>query len=266
MRTPPSRNRAEEGRLLSFWALGDLHYRACEKWHAIHTRRLAPMFQDIRSLWQEEGYPDFAVSPGDIVHAGSPENYALARSDLAFHLGRVPFYRGIGNHEYHREHAEDRLHTAGDFLEAWEKPARYRWIDGGGQVGCIMLDHPNPYAHNSSHEHSQVVFTQETLAFLNTTLADFAPFPAVIFAHCPLRNTVLDRDARIHRDNNSMDISFSVQNSEDVRAIPGEHPNALLYFSGHTHSGWESPGLVSSEILGGHQITYVNLMPPWFTG
>ena len=37
--------------LLYFWALGDLHYRANELWHTIHSRRMAPMFQDIDSLW-----------------------------------------------------------------------------------------------------------------------------------------------------------------------------------------------------------------------
>jgi hypothetical protein len=43
---------------------------------------MAPMFQDIVSLWMDEGFPDFSVSPGDIVDTGAPENYKLAKMDL----------------------------------------------------------------------------------------------------------------------------------------------------------------------------------------
>ncbi len=70
---------------------------------------MQPLYQDVCALWQEEGQPDFIVSPGDIVQSGSPENYALARLTLADRFGSIPFYPGIGNHEYHRERAEDRL-------------------------------------------------------------------------------------------------------------------------------------------------------------
>src|SRR6266516_2376889 len=48
--------------LLYFWGFGDLHYRANEQWHAIHSRRMAPMFQDVNSLWLDEGFPAFCVS------------------------------------------------------------------------------------------------------------------------------------------------------------------------------------------------------------
>lgn len=37
--------------LLYFWAFGDLHYRARDQWHAMHSARMAPLFQDVRSLW-----------------------------------------------------------------------------------------------------------------------------------------------------------------------------------------------------------------------
>src|SRR5579875_2693069 len=60
-----------EQELLYFWAFGDLHYRACDRWHAIHSRRLEPMFRDVRSLWLDEGSPAFCVSPGDIVDTGT---------------------------------------------------------------------------------------------------------------------------------------------------------------------------------------------------
>ena len=55
-------------------------------------------------------------------------------------------------------------------------------------------------------------------------------------------------------------------NSREVRDILARHSNAFLYFSGHTHSGWEAPNLVCTEQLGGHPVTFVNLMSPWYTG
>jgi len=250
--------------LLYFWALGDLHYRARDQWHAMHSRRFAPMFQDLRSLWLDEGPPDFCVSPGDIVDTGAPENYKLAKRDLAAQLGNIPFYPGIGNHEFHAESREDSTHTAAEFSAIWDKPVRYTWT--AGEVLCIMLDQPNPYEPDPARENIHVIFSDESLTFLETALAEHAEQLAIIFAHCPLRNTVLDRDPESNLDDDSQDPFFYVENSEEVRAILARHANAVLYFSGHTHSGWGSPNLVFTEMLGGHPVTNVNLMSPWYTG
>lgn len=253
-----------ERQLLYFWALGDLHYRARDEWHAIHSRRLAPMFQDLRSLWMDEGTPAFCVSPGDIVDTGAPENYKLAKMDLAAQLGMVPFYPGIGNHEYHAERREDTNHTAAEFSACWGKPVRYAWK--AGDATCIMLDQPNPYELDPRRENPQVIFSQELLAFLDTILAAYPEHPAIIFAHCPLSDTVLDRDPERNLDDDSQDPFFHIANSQDVRDILAKHPNAGLYISGHTHSGWGSPHLIFTETLGNHPVTHVNLMSPWYTG
>ena len=66
--------------LLYFWVFGDLHYRANEQWHAIHSRRMAPMFQDVNSLWLDEGFPAFCVSPGDIVDTGSSAKLQIRKN------------------------------------------------------------------------------------------------------------------------------------------------------------------------------------------
>ncbi len=256
---------AVQGRLLLyFWAFGDLHYRALDQWHAMHSARMAPMFQDMRSLWLAQGPPAFCVSPGDIVDTGAPENYKLAKMDLAAQLGKVPIYPGIGNHEFHRESRIDILHTAAEFSAAWGKPVRYSWM--AGEVVCIMLDQPNPYEQDPGRENPQVVFSQDTLSFLDATLEEHENRLAVIFAHCPLRDTVLDRDPERNLDDDSQDPFFYVENSQQVRAILARHANAVLYFSGHTHSGWGSPQLVFTETLGNHPVTHVNLMCPWYTG
>lgn len=250
--------------LLFFWVFGDLHYRAHDQWHAIHSRRMAPLFQDVHSLWLDEGTPAFCVSPGDIVDTGAPENYRLAKKDLAAQLGNIPFYPGIGNHEYHPDRKDDTIHTAEEFTEAWHKPVYYAWIANG--VVCIMLDMPSPYLAGERRENPRVIFPQETLHFLDITLAEHAELPAVIFAHCPLHNTVLDRDPEQNLDDDSLDPFFFVENSPAVRAILARHPNAKLYISGHTHSGWGSPQLVFTESLGNHSITHLNVMSPWYTG
>lgn len=259
-----ARNDFSSQELLYFWAFGDLHYRTRDQWHAIHSRRVAPMFQDLRQLWLEDGNPAFCVSPGDIVDTGAPENYRLAKLDLKAQLGNIPFYAGIGNHEYHAESRADTIHTAAEFSAAWGKPLRYAWMVGN--VVCIMLDQPDPYVPDPRRENTRVIFSSETLAFLDSTLAEYSDLQAVIFAHCPLRDTVLDRDPERNLDDDSQDAFFYVENSQAVRAILAEHPNAGLYFSGHTHSGWGSPNLVLTETLGNHPVTHVNLMSPWYTG
>jgi Calcineurin-like phosphoesterase len=254
--------------LLYFWALGDLHYRARDQWHAMHSQRLAPMFEDLRTLWRDEGSPAFCVSPGDIVDTGASENYKLAKQDLAAQLGDIPFYPGLGNHEFHLESRTDTLHTAAEkisgFCQAWDKPVRYWWIEH--KVLCIMLDQPNPYEPDPHRENPQVIFSQESLTFLDTTLAQHSEHPAIIFAHCPLRDTVLDRDPELNLDDDSQDPFFYVENSLEVRSILAQHRHAALYISGHTHSGWGSPQLVFTEMLGDHPVTHVNLMCPWYTG
>jgi len=257
----------QDEELLYFWAFGDLHYRARDQWHAMHARRLDPMFQDVRSLWLDEGAPAFCVSPGDIVDTGARENYTLATKDIAAQLGNIAFYPGIGNHEFHAESREDTVHTAAEFSAAWDMPVRYAWTAGeGSEVVCIMLDQPDPYKPDPLRENIHVIFSQETLAFLDAALAEHAKSIAIIFAHCPLWNTVLDRDPQRNLDDDSLDPFFYVENSDEVRAILARHTNTALYISGHTHSGWGSPNLIFTERLGNHPVTHLNLMCPWYTG
>ena len=250
--------------LLYCWVFGDLHYRANEQWHAIHSRRMAVMFQDVNSLWLDEGFPAFCVSPGDIVDTGAEVNYRLAKNDLGAQLGKVAFYPGIGNHEYHPEDKEDAIHTAEEFSKCWGRPVRYAWTEG--DVTCIMLEQPFPFKAGERREDPHVVFSREALAFLDAALEERPEYPAIIFAHCPLRDTVLDRDAERNLDDDSQDPFFFVENSEEVRAILARYDNAKLYISGHTHSGWGSPQLVFSERLGDHSVTHLNVMSPWYTG
>lgn len=245
----------DDAELLYFWALGDLHYRANDQWQAFHTRRLAPMYRDLRSLWSEKGAPAFCVSPGDIIEMSAPENYQLAKKQLTALLGKIPFYPGIGNHEFYAENDDPPEHLIEDFTAFWGKPTRYYWVDGG--VLCIMLDpvgYPEPY------------LSRESLTFLQTALAKHPGYTSVIFCHCPLYNTVLDRDPERNLDYHSLDSFFALQNSDEVRAILGRYKQVGLFLSGHTHSGWGAPNLVSTEDLGGHPVTFVNLMSPWYTG
>ena len=95
-----------------------------------------------------------------------------------------------------------------------------------------MLDHPDPYHSSQYIEQPQVILSQETLAFLAMTLKNFPDRPTVIFSHCPLRATVLQRNAVHKLDNDSQDVSFYVENSEAVRAILARSANEVLFISG----------------------------------
>ncbi|HXZ05832.1 MAG TPA: metallophosphoesterase [Ktedonobacteraceae bacterium] len=246
---------ADKEELIYFWAIGDLHYNANDHWRTFHKQRLAPMFTDLRSLWTEEGAPAFCVSPGDIIELNTPENFQLAKKQLTLLLGKIPFYPGLGNHELNGENTESEAHLIKDFAAFWGKPVRYYWVEG--EVLCIMLDpigYPEPY------------LTQESLAFLQTALAKHPGYISVVFCHCPLYNTVLDRDPLQILDYHSLDPFFALQNSAVVRTILGKYKQVGLFLSGHTHSGWGAPNLVYTEELNGHPVTFVNLMSPWYTG
>jgi len=244
-----------EGELLYFWAIGDLHYCAIDQWKTFHTKRLAPMFRDLRSVWSDEGVPAFCVSPGDIIERSAPENFQLAKKQLAALLGKIPFYPGLGNHELYAENGENEDHLIEDFTAFWGKPVRYYWVEG--KVLCIMLDpigYPEPF------------LSQESLNFLQTALAKHPGYTSIIFCHCPLYHTVLDRDPERMLDYHSLDPFFALQNSAEVRAMLGKYKQVSLFLSGHTHSGWSAPNLVYTEELEGHPVTFVNLMSPWYTG
>jgi len=238
-----------------FWAIGDLHFCAKEQWKTFQTQRLTLMYTDLRSLWSKEGAPDFCVSPGDIIELNTPENFQLAKKQMTNLLGNIPFYPGLGNHELYAENGESEDHLIEDFTAFWGKPVRYYWVVG--EALYIMLDpigYPEPY------------LTQESLTFLQTALAKHPGYISVIFCHCPLYNTVLDRDPVQNLDYHSLDPFFALQNSADIRTILGKYKQVRLFLSGHTHSGWGAPHLVYSEELSGHQVTFVNLMSPWYTG
>ena len=247
--------------LLYFWAIGDLHYRALPAWHDIHTQRLNALFADVQALWQEEGEPDFCVSPGDIVDTCAIENYTLAKSSLEKNLSHIPFYPSIGNHEYYDPTRTTKPAQMIDtYRQAWGKPLRYSWQTG--DTLCIMLDYPNPY---TLEDPDYIYLSQETLLFLENTLREYPDNLVTIFSHCPLYNTVLERNANRH-DYHSLEHFFSLENSQEVRDILSHHRNVGLFFSGHTHSGWDAPNLVTTETLGDHSVTFINLMSPWYTG
>ncbi len=247
--------------LLYFWGLGDLHFRAIPAWHEFHSQRLAVMFEDLHMLWRQEGRPAFCVSPGDLVETCAPEDYAIAKETLQAQLGDLPLYPGIGNHEYYGLRGEDPAQMGATFTSVWGYPLRYSWQVG--DIVCIMLDYPDP----RTLENPEFVYLMpETLAFLDEALGGHARHTALVFLHCPLRDTVLDRDPVRHRDYNSLQNFFAPENSQEVRDILAQHGNVRLFVSGHTHSGWEAPGLVKTEQLGGQPVTFVNLSSPWYTG
>ncbi|HEY3237571.1 MAG TPA: metallophosphoesterase, partial [Polyangiaceae bacterium] len=253
---------ADTSELLYFWAIGDLHFRDHKEWNLFHAPRMRVMFDDLHDLWRAEGAPEFCVSPGDVIDSGAARNYRFAKNELGAYLGAIPFYPGMGNHEYYPETDETVGHTGEEYCTAWGKPLRYAWKAGNDQrVLCVMLDHV--------YRESETWTPSETLAFLDATLRQHAGTVALLFTHCPLKDTVLDRDPARDLDGDSRDPFFYVENSDEVRALLGRHPNAVLYFSGHTHSGWGSPGLVSSEVLHGaqgpHCLSNVNLMSPFYT-
>jgi hypothetical protein len=253
---------AGQQELLYFWAIGDLHYCTIPAWHELHTKRLSLMYNDLHALWSgEEGSPAFCVSPGDIVDTCFIDNHQLAKKSIEEQLGSIPFYPGVGNHEYYGPNGEDPALMAPTYTQTWEKPLRYSWQTG--ETICIMLDYPDPLTLENS---KYVYLSEEALAFLDTTLTAHANLPAIIFLHCPLYDTVLDRDPKRHRDYNSLQHFFSLENSKEIRAILARHTNACLLFSGHTHSGWQAPNLVKTEQLGQHPVTFVHLMSPWYTG
>ena len=248
-------SQADQKDLLYFWALGDLHYYMHPAWQAIHSPRMNEMFQDLRQLWASEGAPTFCVSPGDLIEFAAPENYQLARQELTRNLDTVPFYPGLGNHEMLTHSQEEEASLLEDFTLFWQKPLRYYWVEG--ETLCVMLDVIG---------YAEPFLTREALEFLEIALAKHPRHRAVIFAHCPLYKTVLSRDPAEERDYSSLAPFFSLSNSDEVRALFARHANTCLYISGHTHSGWQTPGLVSTEDAGGHPMTYVNLSSPWYTG
>lgn len=250
---------------LSFWAFGDLHYKAVAAWHDFHTLRLSSMFDDVQALWQlneDHDRPAFCVSPGDIADTCSREDHSLARSSLVAQLGDMPFYPGIGNHEYQSGRETDPFYPPDVFLDTWGKPLRYSWEAAGYLF--IMLDYPDPGTLEDPDHFIKVA--PETLSFLDTTLAEHVEQSAIVLLHCPLRGTVQDRNPKEQRDFNSEQNFFSPENSDEVRAILRKHGNVRLFLSGHTHSGWEAPNLVVTEHPRKNPVTFVNLMSPWFTG
>ncbi len=251
--------------VLAFWAIGDLHHNALPAWNEFHTRRLREMYSDLQALWQEGDAPAFCVFPGDLVEFASEKNCQLAQETLTRNLNGIPFYVGPGNHEFYA--GIGNTTPLSDLLalyhKTWNKPLRYHWTTPNATF--IMLDYPSSIDAPDPHNWS---LTQETLTYLETTLATHPAMPAIIFLHSPLSNTVLARDEAGLLDYHSLEGYFAPNNSQAVRAILARHRHACLFISGHTHSGWEAPHLVLTELCGEsqHPMTFVNLMSPWYTG
>jgi 3',5'-cyclic AMP phosphodiesterase CpdA len=213
------------------------------------------MFQDLRQLWAKEDVPQFVISPGDIIEYDEPEHYQFARQEMDRQLGNIPFYPGLGNHELFHQFDESEPGSLEDFSAFWGKTPHYYWTQG--KVLCVMLDVVG---------YPETQLTEETLVFLETALAKHPRHLSLIFAHCPLYNTVLDRDTARDLDYDSLEPFFYLENSTAIREILAGFDRHCFWFSGHTHAGWQSPHLVHSEASGKHTLTSVNLSSPWYTG
>ena len=206
-------------KITSFYAISDVHIGS-----ANGAKHFELMLKDAVSL-NPNGVAIFIA--GDIADNGREDQYAQAvaiHSEVMTEMGvsasDYPMFFAIGNHDYPAATSAflsyavlpDGSHPTDTCYDFWFNGYHY-----------IMLGSDSPSGLNAT-------FTEETLAWLDTTLAQGRSEgkPIFIFLHQPMFNTV----------SGSLPGEgwHGVTNEDAFKAVISKYPEIIM-FNGHTH--WE---------------------------
>jgi 3',5'-cyclic AMP phosphodiesterase CpdA len=203
--------------------LGDLHAGA------ITDVRINAVSRDIKRL----SAPALHLQIGDITERGTAAQDKLALRFLERLPG--PWVTALGNHDI--LHNERRVAA---WARAYGQPSQNFTVD----LGFVRLVVIGPNSSEPGRRAGRLSAT--TLSFLERELSD-AETDCWIACHWPLFRTVMG-DPRLHFT--SAMAAFHAKPDEDIRDLLRGHPNAKLWFSGHTHSPLSAPGLIKRVRLG----------------
>ena len=198
---------------LHFWQLTDTHFRqdyndgffsGIEWQQGTPTENLVSILQQAASSHTP---PDFIVISGDMVHEGTPGDYAFFKQLIQECAKGIPVYPVLGNHDW-----------AASYWEGYE-----------GKVGCtdrlyyettirgfrlIVLD--------SSHDNSGIgVVDADQLQWLSNVLKTPAEHGSILIVHHPLEM------GEVHA-------GLALTNSRDVLELL-QDSDVIAVLSGHTH-------------------------------
>lgn len=174
--------------------------------------------------------PQAVLASGDLVHNGSPEEYAAFRRCVA--KLDVPLYLMAGNHD--DRPALRAAFADHDYLGAPDRPICY--VRELGRARLVVMDTLVPGAEFGRIDAAE-------LAWLDRTLGRLVPAPVVLALHHPPFAIGLHRMDRIR-----------CRNGDDLAAVIARHGHVARILCGHTHryaqTVWAGcPGLSAPSTL-----------------
>jgi len=202
------------------FVLGDMHYRAAD--HALWKRNV----EDINAL-----RPDVVLCVGDLTYgidSGTPA--ALEEAVGVLSALEAPWHSVIGNHDLEAKMFTSDAEAVKSFLQGVGRSTPWFRLDCG-PFSVIGLSN-TCWRSNLPETPHEIVFEDEQLEWCHSELARIEDRPVFILAHVPPLGSGLMTLPEVHPNH-----AFVNQNHAPgkVLAIVQDHPNVVMWFSGHTH-------------------------------
>lgn len=208
--------------------VGDLHHGRTP------TSRLNTAKAD---LIASASYCAHRVYLGDLCDVGTNASHRSAAYGFLHDVGGS-FDYVYGNHDYAGITSETINTEWGDYSTLnWVRDLSFCRIIGLNN--SIITDGAKP-----------CTLSPATLSWLGDRLAETEKI-CIIATHAPLGYTVVSWYTSFHE-------FFMTQPDADFRAVLDAHDNAKLVLSGHTHSYYTSPGMVSRVSFSTHDVLAIN--------
>lgn len=178
-----------------------------------NERRIADFRTVISDIDQLNPLPDLIVHTGDIVHNGSPEEYAAAAQILD--ASSIPVYVLAGNKD-HRENLRNAFSEKG-YLPGETEFVSYSIDDF--PVRLVMLDTLNPSSNKGD-------FCGSRYAQLDDLLSQGSSMPTAVFMHHPPFEVLVGPE-RFHFDDRKV--------MERLSGVIDGFGTVAGVFSGHVH-------------------------------
>ncbi|GLQ07544.1 phosphodiesterase [Sneathiella chinensis] len=154
--------------------------------------------------------PDLIMMTGDLVDAGSAEEYQNLKASID--KSDIPVYLGIGNHD-----CRDTIRTVFTDADYMPKEGFLQYVVETPHINAIMLDTNIP-------QYPGGILCRERLDWLDATLSANPDKPTLIFMHHPPFDTGI----------RAMD-QMSLQDRDSFGAVIEKHSNITRIFCGHLH-------------------------------
>lgn len=208
-----------EAKTLNFVLVTDIHYSVVTSDTKDNAKRDAAKVLCCFVERMKEQNPDFVVFLGDNVDKSKPEQIKAFMNDI--HSIKSPYYLVVGNHDSYKYSGmgrEDYAKLISSYNPHQRKYSANYVFYPSPDVAALILD-----STSSGMPGTHGYFSENTLKWLDKTLAENKNKKVILFQHVPIVEPMKNKE------------SHNILNAKEYREVVDKYDNIIMIASGHYH-------------------------------